>query len=99
MKLRYLFCHLRHLEGIILAKLHFLPVISSAPQVSVTEYNKLQAEIRQLRSDLHVSNKYDIATVFPGLAIFNSTYQCPVKYLPGCLRMSVIVLSLGGKKR
>jgi len=33
----------------------FFPVISSTPQVSVTEYNKLQAEIRQLRSDLQVS--------------------------------------------
>jgi len=32
-------------------------VISSAPQVSVTEYNKLQAEIRQLRSDLQAARK------------------------------------------
>lgn len=32
-------------------------VISNTPQVSVTEYNKLQAEIRQLKRDLQVSNK------------------------------------------
>ncbi|KAL9952813.1 hypothetical protein ACROYT_G040123 [Oculina patagonica] len=32
-------------------------VISSAPQVSVTEYNKLQAEIRQLRNDLQAARK------------------------------------------
>lgn len=54
--LHYLFCHLRHCEGILATiELHFFPVISSAPQVSVTEYNKLQAEIHQLRSDLQVS--------------------------------------------
>ncbi|KAJ7384713.1 spermatogenesis-defective protein 39 [Desmophyllum pertusum] len=32
-------------------------VMSSTPQVSVTEYNKLQAEIRQLRRDLQAARK------------------------------------------
>ena len=34
-----------------------LSVISNTPQVSVTEYNKLQAEIQQLKRDLQVNQK------------------------------------------
>jgi len=53
----------RHFSSNIVYNFAFFPVISSAPQVSVTEYNKLQAEIRQLRSDLLVG-KMTLAQYF-----------------------------------
>ena len=49
----------------VIAVLNLFAVISNTPQVSVTEYNKLQAEIKQLKRDLQV--EYD--TVNPVLSL------------------------------
>ena len=52
-------------------------VISNTPQVSVTEYHKLQAEIQQLKRDLQV----ECNTVSPLLSLQGFIYFMPLIFI------------------